>query len=196
METPDISSADGKGQGQKPKQIAFWITGARGVFAIILGIALVIQPDKTMPILGNFMGLFWLVSGAMSIRWGVSGRWARGLPMLAGIIGVLTGLIVITRSLTRSILGETVIFTILGAVILLTGLLHVFGGFRKSGEETRQWSWASFLLGIFEVILGTLLLVSPLDRGPIAYMAASIWALLGGFILMGDALRIRAGGQG
>ena len=39
--------------------------------------------------------------------------------------------------------------------------------------------------------MGLLLVISPLERGPIIYFAASIWALLGGLILIGDALRVR-----
>jgi hypothetical protein len=30
-----------------------------------------------------------------------------------------------------------------------------------------------------------------MDRGPVVYFAATIWALVGGFILIGDAVRLR-----
>lgn len=62
---------------------------------------------------------------------------------------------------------------VLGAVIILTGLLHVFGGFRtgedrayrRPGLMARNRSLTSFLLGVFEIILGLLLFLEPLDRG-------------------------------
>jgi uncharacterized membrane protein HdeD (DUF308 family) len=79
----------------------------------------------------------------------------------------------------------------------LTGLLHIFGGFRTGPVEThllshnRKWSWTAFLLGLFEMVLGLMLVIEPMGRGPLVYFAASVWALIGGVILLGDALRIR-----
>jgi uncharacterized membrane protein HdeD (DUF308 family) len=57
-------------------------------------------------------------------------------------------------------------------------------------SENRKWSWTAFLLGLFEIVLGLLLVVEPLGRGPVVYFAASIWALVGGAILLGDAVRL------
>jgi uncharacterized membrane protein HdeD (DUF308 family) len=75
--------------------------------------------------------------------------------------------------------------------------MHIFGGFRTGPVEThllsqnRQWSWTAFLLGLFEIVLGVILVVAPMNRGPVIYFAASVWALVGGTILIGDALRLR-----
>ncbi len=82
-------------------------------------------------------------------------------------------------------------FFMLGLVILFTGLIHVFDGVKTGRFATRQWSWASLLLGIFEIILGLLLVIKPLARGPLIYLSASIWALLAGLTLIGDAIRTR-----
>jgi uncharacterized membrane protein HdeD (DUF308 family) len=171
--------------------VAFWITLIRGILAISLGTALLIQPDKPLPMLGNFMGVYWLAAGVMSLRWGASGERARGFPVLAGVIGVLAGLGMLSRSLAPSYVAEEIFFSLLGLVILLTGLLHIFGGFKKAPDQVRQWSWTSFLLGLFEVILGLMIVVSPLTRDIWVYLAAGIWALLGGAILIGDAIRLR-----
>lgn len=171
--------------------VAFWITLIRGILAISLGTALLIQPDKPLPMLGNFMGMYWLVAGLMSLRWGASGERARGFPVLAGVIGVLAGLGMLSRSLAPSYVAEEIFFSVLGVVILLTGVLHIFGGFKKGPNQVREWSWSSFLLGLFEVILGLMLVVGPLTRDIWVYLAAGIWALIGGAILIGDALRLR-----
>jgi uncharacterized membrane protein HdeD (DUF308 family) len=70
-------------------QVVIWVTLVRGILALTLGLALLIQPVKVHSFLITSMGIFWLVSGVMSIRWGLSGRRARGMPLLAGIVGVL-----------------------------------------------------------------------------------------------------------
>ena len=100
-------------------------------------------------------------------------------------------------------MGEDVLLSVMGLIILLTGLMHIVGGFRTGPVEThllsqnrsrvwpRTWSWTAFLLGLFEIVLGVILVIEPLDRGPVIYFAASVWALVGGVILIGDAVRLR-----
>lgn len=177
--------------------MAFWITLIRGMLAITLGVALIFWPDKARPILTNFMGMFWLVSGIVSLRWGVHGERARGLSLLAGAAGFLAGIGMLSRRFTQGMVGEDVLLSVIGLIILLTGLMHIFGGFRTGPEvshlfsENRKWSWTAFLLGVFEMVLGLLLVVEPLGRGPLVYFAASFWALVGGAILLGDAVRLR-----
>jgi uncharacterized membrane protein HdeD (DUF308 family) len=177
--------------------MAFWITLIRGMLAVTLGVALFFWPDKARPMLVNFMGMFWLVSGIISLRWGVHGERAKGLSLLAGAAGVLAGIGMLSRRFTHGIVGEDVLISVIGLIILLTGLMHIFGGFRTGPVEThlfsenRKWSWTAFLLGIFEIVLGLLLIVEPQGRGPLVYFAASVWALVGGAILLGDAARQR-----
>jgi uncharacterized membrane protein HdeD (DUF308 family) len=183
--------------------MAFWIMLIRGMLAIGLGVALLVQPDKARPMLVSFMGMFWLVSGIVSLRWGVHGERARGLSLLAGAVGILAGVGMLSRRFTAGIAGEDVLLSVVGVIILLTGLMHIFGGFRTGPEEVRTygkvrsrvwprtWSWTAFLLGLFEIVLGVILIIEPMGRGPVVYFAASVWALIGGTILIGDALRLR-----
>jgi uncharacterized membrane protein HdeD (DUF308 family) len=167
------------------------------MLAITLGVGLLFWPDKARPILVGFMGMFWLVSGIVSLRWGVHGEKAQGLSLLAGAAGVLAGIGMLSRRFTQGIVGEEILLSVVGLIILLTGLMHIFGGFRTGPVEThllsqnRQWSWTAFLLGLFEIVLGVILVVAPMNRGPVIYFAASVWALVGGTILIGDALRLR-----
>ena len=175
--------------------IGFFVTLLRGLFAVTLGIALIFQQDKTRPILANFMGMYWVASGIVSLRFGAAGGRARGLPLLAGVVGVFAGVAMLGRSVAGEYVAEEIIFAVLGIMIILTGFLHIFGGFRTELGERRRWSWKSFFLGLFEIVLGVLLIVEPLERGTFIYIAASVWAMLGGLILAGDALRIRRQGN-
>ena len=80
---------------------------------------------------------------------------------------------------------------ILGAVMVITGLIHIRGGFRIGSEE-RHKTWASMLLGFFEIILGILaLLAQSREFLDTFYWVFTLWALVGGFILFVDALAIR-----
>ena len=175
----------------KRQSVKFLVTLFRGGLAITLGVILIFWPDKTRWFLGNFMGMYWLTSGLVSLRWGAGGDRAGRLALLAGVVGVLAGIGMLGRGLASNLIAEDVVISIVGLVIMLTGLLHMFGGFKQDQPESRRWSLTAFLLGIFEIILGVVLVISPLERGPVIYLAASVWALLGGLILIGDALRVR-----
>jgi hypothetical protein len=86
----------------------------------------------------------------------------------------------------------------LGAVIVLTGVLHMLGQFRiggliRRGLIGRRRSILSFLLGFLEIILGLTLIWSPLEHGRITYSTATVWALIFGGLVIGDALVQRFG---
>ena len=175
-------------------KVMFWVTLMRGLMAVTLGLALWIQPQKVRPFLITSMGMFWLVSGVMSIRWGLSGKRARGMPLLAGIVGVLAGLTALSRrfELLDTLFSDVLVITVLGITILLTGLMHMLGGFRIGEDASREWSWTSFLMGFFEFIMGGMLILEPMRQGTLIYLGVSIWAIIGGVILIGDALRLRS----
>lgn len=185
-------AGNGAGPVKRAGVFGFWVPLVRAALATTLGVALLIQPDKTRSILANFMGMFWLTSGLMSLRWGASGERPRPLSLVAGAVGVLVGIVALARNLMRGVMSEAVVISLLGGVMLLTGVLHAVGGFRTGEGMTRRWSWPSFLLGLFEVVLGVLLLLSPTEVRPIAYGAAAVWAFVGAFMLLGSALRHRA----
>lgn len=175
-------------------KVMFWVALMRGLMAITLGLALWIQPQKLRPFLITSMGMFWLVSGVMSIRWGLSGKRTRGLPLLAGIVGVLAGLAALSRrfELLDALVSDVLAITVLGIAILLTGLMHMIGGFRTGEDASRERSWTSFLMGLFEFIMGGMLILEPMRQGTLIYLGVSIWAIIGGVILIGDALRLRS----
>src|SRR5262249_35498949 len=109
---------------------AGWLSLVRGLVALALGSAILFYPDKTRPFLGNFIGLYWLVSGVLCLRWTVSGDRARGLSLAAGLIGVLGGLLVLARFVIRGFLTPSLLAVLLGTAAVLAGSLHMIGGFR------------------------------------------------------------------
>ena len=178
--------------------IGFWIALLRGFFAIMLGLILIFNPEKTRVMLFNFMGLFWLTSGIILLRHthAVLGDQTdrvlgKKTSLVLSLAGILAGLVVISRSITRSWVEEVVFVELLGAVILLTGVLHLFGEFRIGRVIKIKRTTAAKILAIFEIVLGALLIISPLEQGPIIYWTATIWALVGGGLIISDALYFR-----
>mgnify|MGYP001550286803 CR=1 FL=1 len=171
------------------RDIKFWATLIRGILALVLGVALIAQPDKARPFLVNFMGMFWLAGGLVSLRADVDDSGVRRWARIAGIIGVFTGLIVVARHRMTGILSELNVVYILGVVILLTGLMHVTIGF-PSGKGANR-SWTSVILGGFEIVLALLVLSAPMEYSPLLYWTITLWAFLGGFLLLRGAWQRR-----
>ena len=116
-------------------------------FAGINGKVVLIQPEQARPILANFMGMFWLARGVISLRWGASGERLHWFAVLTGVIGVLAGLAMLTRGYPTNWVSEDILFSLLGLVILLTGILHISGGFRAAEGAYRKWSLTAFFAG-------------------------------------------------
>lgn len=75
--------------------------------------------------------------------------------------------------------------------MILTGLIHISGGFRI-GRLERHQTWASIIIGVFEIVLGVMaIFTGSLEFSAFFYWALTLWALVGGFLLFADALAMR-----
>ena len=171
--------------------IVFGLALYRGILAVALGVLLIFYPAKSQNLLLNLMGFFWLSSGFVLIR--REHIFGRRMSWVVGLVAMFTGLIVMSRNITRGWVPEIVVIELLGVVILLTGVLTVLGEFRIGKVLRRRHETLQFLLGLFEIVLGILLIASPLERGPITYWTATIWSLIFGGLVIGDALAERFG---
>jgi len=164
----------------------------RGLSAIGLGLLLFIAPDKSGSMLANKMGFFWLFSGIAMLRLN------RDDPMLKTVgkktsitiaaIGIIAGLLMITRRLTEQIAPEETVITLLGVVLIFTGLIHLWGEFRVGGAVSRGHRMLHALLGVFELVLGLMLVISPLDQSQFTYWIVTIWSLFFGILAIVDAV--------
>ena len=167
----------------------FWITLGRAIVAVIFGIGLIFARDLARPQLVHFMGFYWLLLGVMEFRAISQGVRPGRLLTVAGIVaGVTTGLAVIFHSIVLG--GESSIFTrFVGTIIMLTGVIHILGGFRLEETPLPRWRPGQ-AVGVVEIILGSILMLA-LVAEPV-YWLAVLWALLVGAFFLLDAKRLRA----
>ena len=166
---------------------------ARGIFALILGILLVAGRGQWNAL--QYIGMFWLSIGLTSIAWarprGRRIRWARW-SLVAGILGVLAGLVALVRPIATQYMSTWVFVALIGVLSIITGLAHIFGGFSTGFEDRGHWSWGSFLVGLVQVGLGVIVVIYPFEPIPPVLWLASGWCLITGVLLVLDALRLRA----
>jgi uncharacterized membrane protein HdeD (DUF308 family) len=160
----------------------------RGVLAIVLGILLLTQRAQWNVV--QYMGIFWLTTGLTNIAWVRSkgreanlARWA----IVAGILEITAGVIALLRPLLANYFSILTIVLLLGVLVIITGLLHIFGGFRISSAYGSQWAWGSYLIGSVQLLLGLIVLIYPWEPIPIVLLITSIWCIITGFLLLIDA---------
>ena len=167
------------------------ITIARGVLSLALGVMVLIQPVMLRPFIVNFMGVYWLLGGIVSLRLAKTAPRAKGLRLVVGIAGVVAGLALLARSFTVGYVPISVLIPILGLLILLSGVLHILVGVRIREKIGQSWEYANLVLGGFEVIFGLLVLLYPWFQFEMAYLSIVMWAIMGGIIMVADGLRLR-----
>jgi hypothetical protein len=64
---------------------AYRISFARGILALSLGAAMLVQPEKATQNLATYMGVFWTLTGVVSIRSALAGERTRGVPLISGL---------------------------------------------------------------------------------------------------------------
>ncbi len=164
-------------------EIGLGIALVRALLLVTLGLSLLVIPEKTHKMLFNAIGLFWLTSGIVLVRREAHARGNR-LSLASAIIGVVAGVLVLTRNLTSQWVAEVWVVGLLGGVILLTGVLHATTQLRFGRQALRGRPLVNVLLGVAEILLGALLILDPTGREQIIYSVAIVWSLLAGGLLL------------
>jgi uncharacterized membrane protein HdeD (DUF308 family) len=169
----------------------WWLPLVRGILALILGVALITVPGQAKSVLGQYFGMYWLGTGATTIFWGLRGARASKLWLLAGSIGVIGGTILVFNERITSSSELELNFDTFAIFAIITGLLHLAGGYRIRQKVGRGWAWGDTFLGLLQIAMGIILLSSG-DTIPRAVLLSAVfWSFLGGIGMTVDALRLR-----
>lgn len=171
---------------EKLEGYPWWLVLVQGIVALLLGILLVVSPQKTTVILIQILGIYWLVDGIFSlvriflksteIHWG----WL----LARGILGILAGIIVIQNPLWSGLLVPAVIVILLGIVGIIAGAIGLVQAFKGGG-------WGAGILGALGFIFGIILILNPVIGAWILPWVVGIWAIIGGIIAIFFAFRLR-----
>ena len=161
----------------------------RGVLALSLGAALLVTGGQSRRSLLGFMGIYWLLSGIVTLRFvALLPRPRSRRAVFAGVVGLSAGIITLVARVFFPDETQTLVIALLGLVIMLTGVAHLTGGFEL--EPGGRWH-PGIPMGILEVLLGGILMVYPAEHGKAVVVLAGAWLLFGGAVLFGDGLRLR-----
>jgi uncharacterized membrane protein HdeD (DUF308 family) len=172
-----------------PTPRGWWLTFARGLVALCLGGAL-LAAGVGQSRLATFIGVYWLLAAAITIRWvaGSSDVPGRRLGGLAAAIGAVTAVTLLARRPVHDVVGTGALLDLVGAGAIATGALRMAGGFRADGRARER---DGALVGALDIGLGLALIVTSDATSAWVRFVAAAWGLVGGTLLLADALRLR-----
>ena len=164
----------------------WWVFLLQGLAGILLGVMLITAPGATLVVLSTFLGVYWLITGVLALVRVFADRSVPWLwSLLVGIVGILAGMFVVRHPLLAALTVPTALVIILGVQGLVMGVLEIIGGFKGGGI-------GSFVLGVINVLVGLLLLGSPVAAALAVPVVFGVLLLVQGVGLMLWAFRVRA----
>jgi len=110
--------------GDRPIRQAryWWVPVLRGALAFLLAAAVLVS-EGNRRMLANFIGIYWLLGAALTIRWALTVRWARGsrLGLVAGTVGVIAASLMLLRRPLQHVISFGTLVVFLGLAAVLTG---------------------------------------------------------------------------
>jgi uncharacterized membrane protein HdeD (DUF308 family) len=171
---------------QPQQSNVWWLFLLQGIAGIILGIMLLTEPGATTVALTTLLGFYWLIIGLLAlVRLFVD----RSIPwiwsLLSGIAGILAGLLVLKHPFLAALTVPTMLVIILGVQGLVMGTIEIIAGLKGGGL-------GSFILGAINVLVGLLLLGSPLAAAIAVPLVFGVLLLIQGVASVFFAFRVHA----
>lgn len=167
----------------------------QGILTLLLGWFLLLKPVVTVLALVQVMGLFWVISGIISVARAFmqkdkSSGW--GWTVVSGVIGIIAGMIVLNNQLFAAVLTPTLLLYMIAVSFMFDGIIKMIWGKRSLDSMGYERSWGSFLVGVFYLLLGVSLIAMPLISGIAILVLTAGWlATFSGILLIVAAFQIR-----
>ena len=187
MTTAD-SSASATALESKPRNWGFLLI--EGIVLIIIGGIMLWAPAKTRIdtylILVTLLGIYWIVRGVLDLVHMFTDHTGWGWKLFIGIISILAGIWIVTYPVVAALTLPSIFILVLGIWGLLQGIVSLVLAFKGGG-------WGLGILGVIGIVFGIILIAnySAPGMGLAMLWLAAIWAFIGGFVLIFQALRLR-----
>jgi uncharacterized membrane protein HdeD (DUF308 family) len=166
------------------QEIPWWLVLIQGIFAVLIGLLLLISPGVTTFVLIQFLGFYWLISGIFGIVSIFIDNSLWGWKLFAGILGILAGIAIIQNPLWSTLVVPSTLVIILGVEGLIIGVVNLIQAFSGGG-------WGAGILGALSILFGLLLVANPLVGATTLVILLGILGLVGGISAIIYAFRVR-----
>jgi uncharacterized membrane protein HdeD (DUF308 family) len=164
--------------------VPWWLVLIEGISLLVLGVLLITNPGMTTVILVQFVGLYWLVAGIFKIVSIFMDHAMWGWKLVAGIIGIIAGIIVLQHPLWSPVMVGASLVLILGIQGIIIGIVGLIQAFKGGG-------WGAGVLGGVSILFGILFLANIWVFTFSLPLAVGILALIGGVVAIVGAFKIK-----
>ena len=165
----------------------WWLTLARGVVLLALGLVALFWPALTVSALFVLFGFFSILDGVIALGTGIVFRGtAWGWTVFQGIIGLVVGALVLRYPQTAA--AVVVIFFAFWALAI--GLFQVATAFRLRGLGQASWGWV-LASGLLTSLLGLYFMVNPDSGATFLALTIGVFAIAAGAVLVYGAVQLR-----
>lgn len=165
----------------------WWIVAARGLVALVFGVAAFVTPEKTLAFLISLFGLFALADGVFTMGAGLSVNWLS--LFLEGFVGGAVGVLTYFFPAVATIW----FIELIAAWALVTGALELVGAFRLRKQAKGpmvQGEWLLAVSGGLSVLFGAVLAIRS-QPAPTLIWLLGAYALASGALLVALAFNVR-----
>jgi len=165
---------------------AGWALTVRGILAVVFGILALRSPGTTVAALVVIFAIYAFADGVLDFvlaaRLGRAGE-SWGWYLFEGIVSVVLGFVALAYP------GVTLmaIILLIGLRAILLGVIELVGAFAWKGFESR---WLLGIAGALSLMLGIMLLASPVAGGYALLWTIGVYALVVGVMLFALGLRV------
>ncbi len=163
----------------------WWILLLEGIAAIIIGILLFTDTDKTVFTIVLFVGIWWFIGGIIDLVTLFFDRTRWGWRLFSGILGIIAGLMIVRNPLWAALLVPATLAWVIGIFGVIIGVMSLIRAFQGEG-------WGTGILGVISIVLGLFLLSTNMVVATATVVfATAIWAIIGGIVAIVAAFRMR-----
>ncbi|MGW4093682.1 HdeD family acid-resistance protein [Nocardia sp. NPDC004750] len=158
-----------------------------GIFAVILGIVILVWPDITLAAAGIVFGIYLVVTGFLQLVAAFAAPASTGLRVLAFIIGVVS--IVIGVFCFRDELASLLLLGLwIGIGWLFRGIALLVAGISEPEMPGRWWQ---VFFGVVTAAAGVVLIVWPVQSVATLALLAGVWLIIVGLVEIIVAFGVR-----
>jgi uncharacterized membrane protein HdeD (DUF308 family) len=164
--------------------VPWWLVLVEGIAALIVGILLITVPARSVLILVQFLGIYWLITGVLAIVsiFIDSSQW--GWKLISGVLGIAAGFVIIQHPLWSTIIIPTMLILVIAALGVITGISLLPLAFRGGG-------WGTGILGVLSVILSVVLFFNPFIAVVALPLVLGAFAIVGGISAIVSSFSLR-----
>ena len=165
--------------------IPWWALLIEGIALILLGLLFLARPVITGFVVVQILGIYFLISGIVSIVTIFTNRGHTGWKLFSGIVGIIAGLLVLAYPVWSLFLVPTTLVIVIALFGIVMGVVALLQAFQGGG-------WGVGILGIVTILLGLFLLFNPFAAALGLPLVLGIVGVIGGLLVVIMSFRLRS----